>query len=136
MLKKLTTAALCVLACAALALDADAASDQETLKGRTKQGRTIRLTHRGDRVQIKHFSIELRCRDGSILVDAESGFLPTPVRSNGRIRDHQVGSTDDVWIRGRLRGRALRGRIRVTDRIGKFRCNSKWIGFHARRQGR
>jgi hypothetical protein len=133
MLKRLTMAVACVFGCAALTLDpAAAASDGGLLKGRTQQKRVIRLAHHGDRVQIKHFSIQLRCRDGSILIDTESGFLPTPLRGGGRIRDHQVGNTDDVWIKGRLRGRVLRGAIRVRDRVGRIRCSSKWVRFHAK----
>jgi hypothetical protein len=135
MFKFLTTALACALGCAALAVDAGAAeSDYGVLKGRTKQGRTMRLVLHRDSVQIKHFAIELRCRDGSILVDDESGFLPTPLQG-GRIRDHQVGNTDDVWIRGRLSGRRLRGTVRVRDRVGKVKCDSRWVGFQAKLRG-
>lgn len=133
MFKLLRTALACALAFAAMAVEAGAATaDHGALKGRTRQGRTVRLAlHRGS-IQIKRFSIELRCRDGSYLIDAESGFLPTHLRSGGRIRDHQVGNTDDVWIRGRLGGGVLRGAIRVHDRLGKVQCDSHWVRFQAR----
>lgn len=133
MLKRTAMAAICVLGCAALTVDAVAATSAAgTLKGRTKQGRAIRLAGHGDAIQIKRFAIELRCRDGSILVDDESGFLPTPLRQGGHLRDHQVGNTDDVWIRGKLGGRVLRGAIRVHDHLGKVQCDSHWVRFHAK----
>lgn len=136
MIKLLTSVLACVFAFAALTIEAGAATpDHGTLKGRTKQGRAIRLVMHRNSIEIKRFSIELRCRDGSYLVDAESGFLPTRLRRGSHIRDHQVGNTDDVWIRGRLGGRDLRGAIRVHDRVGKVQCDSHWVGFHARLRG-
>lgn len=135
MIKLLTTALACMLACA-LTVEADAASvDRGPLKGRTRQGHKIRLVLRRDSVQIKRFTIELRCRDGSILIDDESGFLPTPLSAGGRIRDHQIGSTDDVWVRGRLGGNRLRGSVRVHDRVGRVRCDSRWVRFNTRLRG-
>jgi hypothetical protein len=136
MIKLLAGALTCVLAFAALTTGAAAASpDHGALKGKTRQGRTIRLALRSESVQIKRFTIELRCRDGSYLIDEESGFVPTRLRRGGRIRDHQVGNTDDVWIRGKLGGRVLRGTIRVHDRLGKAQCDSHWVRFHARLRG-
>lgn len=136
MFKLLTTALACVIGWAALGADAGAAApDHGVLKGRTKQGRTIRLALHSNNIQIKHFTIELRCHDGSYLIDDESGFVPNRLSRGGHIRDHQVGNTDDVWIRGSLGGRVLRGRIRVHDRLGKVRCDSHWVRFHARFRG-
>ncbi|HET8565649.1 MAG TPA: hypothetical protein VFL77_04150 [Solirubrobacterales bacterium] len=136
MIKLLTAALACTMACAALTADADAAAPgRGLLKGRTGQGRTIRLALHRHSVQIKRFTIELRCRDGSILIDDESGFLPTPLSASGRIRDHQIGSTDDVWIRGRLGGNHLRGSVRVRDRVGGVRCDSRWVRFNTRLRG-
>lgn len=43
--------------------------------------------------------------------------------------------TDQVWIRGRLHGRRLRGTIRVRDRSGRARCDSRWVRFHATHVG-
>ncbi|HET7589670.1 MAG TPA: hypothetical protein VFK14_05745 [Solirubrobacterales bacterium] len=137
-MKTLTLGAACVLGCTALMLgDAAAKSGQRgsAMKGRTKQGRTIRLALAHHSVQLKHFSIQLRCHDGSILIDTESGFLPTPLKAGGRLRDHQVGNTDDVWLRGRMHGRVLRGSVRVRDRVGKVRCDSRWVPFHAASRG-
>jgi hypothetical protein len=133
MIKLLTAALACVLGCAALTVEAGAATpDHGLLKGRTRQGRTIRLALHHESLQIKRFTIELRCRDGSYLVDEESGFVPTRLGRGGRIRDHQVGNTDDVWIRGRLSGRVLRGTVRVHDRLGRVQCDSHWVRFHAK----
>ena len=135
MLRALSIAAACALGCASLTLGVAAAKPKHggtAMKGRTKQGRVIHLARHHRTVQLKHFSIQLRCHDGSVLIDTESGFLPTPVKAGGRLHDHQVGSTDDVWLRGKLHGRVVRGKIRVHDRVGKIRCDSRWVPFHAR----
>lgn len=137
MLKKMMLAATCAIGCAALAVDTGSAAPQPgPLKGRTGQGRAIHLQLKDDTVRIKTFTIEARCRDGSYLIIEEGGFLPTPLRKGGRIHDYQYGNTDKVWIRGRLRGRQLRGTIRVTDRWGAVKCNSGWVRFHAGPRGR
>lgn len=135
MLKRLMVAAACAVGFAALALDAGAATaDSGPMKGRTSQGRKIRLQLGHDTVLTKRFTIRLRCRDGGVLIDTESGFQPARLKG-GRVRDHQVGSTDEVWMKARLRGRSLRGKIRVKDHLGRVRCNSGWVGFHAARTG-
>jgi hypothetical protein len=124
-------AAACAVGLAALPLDAGAAATNSgPMKGRTSQGRSIRLHLRHNAVQTQSFTIRLRCRDGSVLIDKESGFEPAPLKGN-RIDDHQVGSTDEVWMKARLRGHVLRGKVRVKDRLGRVRCNSGWVGFHA-----
>lgn len=124
------------LACALLALSAlalaPAAEAGRVYKGKTAQRHPIKIAMRAKSLKVLHFKAKLRCRDGSILIDDESGFLPTPIKGNGSFRDAQVGSTDEVLIRGRRGGHAVRGKIRVTDRVGKVRCNSKWIKFSAR----
>jgi hypothetical protein len=122
------------LACGLLALSAlaPAAEAGRVYKGKTAQRHPIKIAVRARSLKVLHFKAKLRCRDGSILIDDESGFLPTPIKGNGSFRDAQVGSTDEVLIRGHRGGHAVRGRIRVTDRVGKVRCNSKWIKFTAR----
>lgn len=136
MFGKLLGLTACFAACTALVAATAAGSDgQGLLKGRTAQGRKIHLEARRESVKIRHFSIQLRCHGGFVLIDIESGFLPSTLRRGGRIRDHQYGSTDEVWIRGRLRGRRLRGAIRVRDRWGSARCGSRWVRFHATRVG-
>ena len=127
--------AAALAACAALLLlqaVPGAAAPQRVFVGKTAQKRTVALAHSGGRLNVRHFSAALRCKDGSTLIVAESGFRPTPVRGR-RFSDVQVGSTDTVYLRGRLAGGAVRGKLRVTDRLGKRgpRCASRWIGFRA-----
>lgn len=128
-----------VLICAALSASAVAPAGAEArrvYKGKTGQSHPIKIAVGTRSLKVLHFKAGLRCRDGSTLVDEESGFLPTPIRANGRFRDAQVGSTDEVLIRGRRKGRVVRGRVRVRDRLGNgVRCSSKWIKFSARRGG-
>ncbi|HET9152481.1 MAG TPA: hypothetical protein VFN85_00020 [Solirubrobacterales bacterium] len=132
-MKMLSIAVACMFACAVASADATAAkSGQVLLKGKTRQGRAIRLTMNGNRLRLKRFAIALRCRSGGVLIDDESGFVPSHLGHGGRVRDHQVGSTDDVWLRGRLHGRVLRGAVRVHDRWGRAQCDSGWVRFHAR----
>lgn len=135
MAQRLMMVAICALSSAALTLDAAAAKPASgLLKGRTAQDRAIRLAARSGSVQLKRFTIELRCHPG-ILIDVESDFQPTPLTAGGHLRDHQSGTTDDVWLRGRLQGRRLDGMIRVRDRLGKVRCDSGWVRFHATAAG-
>ena len=135
--RKLTALAVLALTLAALApASATAAhgAKDNVHKGRTAQGRTIRVAVYRRSIELKHFTIKLRCRKGGTLIDVESGFLPSKLRKHNRIHDHQVGSTDDVYIRGRLYRHHLKGAIRVRDRWGKKnKCDSKWVRFHAKR---
>jgi hypothetical protein len=79
------------------------------------------------------FTIKLTCRDGSTLIDEESGFQRTPVQRDGNFHDDQLGSTDEVLLGGRLRGHTARGRVRVKDHLGNgVRCDSHWVRFSAR----
>jgi hypothetical protein len=106
-------------------------------KGKTRQRRVVRLSARGNSMKLHHFTAKLKCRDGSILIDEESGFQRTRLRRGGRFHDVQVGSTDEVFFKGRVRNDVIHGKIRVTDRLGKHgvRCRSGWIGFSARERG-
>jgi hypothetical protein len=126
------------LICALFAVDvaaADAAS-KRVFKGSTGQGRSIRVAVKPRSIKIMRFKAELACRDGSVLIVDESGFLRTPVR-NGRFRDVQYGRTDEVFIRGKMRKGAVRGRLRVKDKLNSgVRCSSRWISFTARPRGR
>lgn len=125
------------LACALATLGAGEAvagsAARKPVKGRTSQRYRIVLRARERTVEIMRFTIKLSCRDGSTLVDEESGFQRTPVKPGGGFRDDQRGSTDEVWIRGRFRGRRAQGRVRVSDKIASgVRCDSHWIRFVAR----
>lgn len=134
MSKKLSTAAACVvLASAVMSVQATAAGKHDVARGKTGQGRSIRMAVSPRQIELRGFSIELRCSGGYLLVDQESGFLPTAVSPSGHFRDHQYGSTDEVLIRGRSHAHAVRGWIRVRDRLGKHRCSSPWVRFTAKK---
>lgn len=110
------------------------AAPKRVYKGKTAQKRPVRITMRGNTLKLRHFTAALRCRNGVRLIVSESGFVRTPIRRNGRFRDVQVGRTDEVFFKGRVRGKLVRGKVRVKDRLHKRgpRCASKWIGFRAR----
>ena len=124
-----------VIACGVIATSSVAMADSAAarlFKGKTAQGKRIKLQVKEGTFRIHVFDIELRCRDRSSLLIEEGGFLWTKVKSNGSFRDSQFGKTDSVYFRGRLDERRIRGQIRVTDKEkrGPF-CASKWIAFNA-----
>jgi hypothetical protein len=109
-----------------------AASNGETkYVGKTKQHRNIRLKANDQHLRLQSFSIELHCRDGSVLVDQESGFEPTAIRG-GKFNDKQFGSTDTVVYKGKVQGAKVTGTVKVRDRLGKVRCSSPTVKFTAR----
>lgn len=105
---------------------------QGVAAGKTSQGRAIRIRSQGWSIKVLHFSAKLECRDGSVLVDKESGFEVTPLYGGGHFSDSQFGATDTVRLRGRAHGDRVQGRLRVTDSWGKVRCDSKWLKFSAK----
>lgn len=113
---------------------ADAASKKRVYKGKTAQKRPVRITKRGDSIKLRHFVAALKCRNGVRLIVSESGFVRTPLRGNGSFNDVQVGRTDEVFFKGRVRGKLVRGKVRVKDRLHKRgpRCASRWINFRAK----
>jgi hypothetical protein len=125
-----------LLALFALALsDAGAAQSAGRGKlalGKTSQGRGMGVRVDERVVRMLDFNAVLRCRDGSELIVEEGGFLPIRTRRNGTFRDVQYGRTDTVWLRGRVAGKWVRGQLRVTDRWGPVKCNSRWFRFAAR----
>lgn len=130
-----------VLTCGALAVSAVAVADaapRRVFKGKTTQKRPVKVAVGGNVLKVLHFKANLRCRDGSTLIVDERGFLPTKIRGNGRFHDVQVGSTDEVFIKGKRRGKVVRGKLRVKDRLrkGGVRCQSKWVKFAAKRGGK
>jgi hypothetical protein len=133
MFKKVTTLTACfALAAVTISVSAMAAGEGGKLaRGRTGQGRSIRVQVFPKGIKIRGFSIELHCSGGYTLIDSESNFLPSGANRKGRIHDAQVGDTDEILIRGHLRGDKLNGRIRVRDRLGKHRCSSPWVPFTA-----
>lgn len=126
-------ALVCVLVAVVAAQAAGVPPSRQPMKGRTGQRYRIVLRAHQRTVEIRRFTIKLSCRDGSPLVDEESGFQRTPLQRGGRFHDDQVGSTDEVWIDGRLDGHGARGKVRVSDRLGSgVRCDSHWVRFTAR----
>lgn len=101
-------------------------------KGKTAQGRPIKILVKERAFRIHAFDIELKCRDGSWLLLEEGGFLWTKPKANGSFRDAQFGNTDSIYFRGRVSKRQVRGRLRVTDKEKRGpMCSSRWIPFHA-----
>jgi len=111
---------------------AGAPLERGRLEGRTAQGEQIVFHVAGGNLRLRHFTVRLRCRDDSVLIDRESDFQTTALGRNGSFRDDQAGGTDEVRFQGQLRGRAARGRLRVRDRLGRVRCDSRWVRFTAR----
>jgi hypothetical protein len=99
--------------------------------GKTGQHRAIRLQASAKQVRLRSFAVELKCRDGSVLVDQESGFEATPLHG-AKFHDKQFGSTDTVIFAGKVRGRKAIGTLKVRDRVGKVRCSSPTVRFTAR----
>ena len=124
---------VCALALAAEGAPFADAAPKRLYKGKTTQKRPVRITKRGNSLKLRHFTANLKCRNGARLVVDESGFMRTKIRG-GSFNDVQVGSTDEVFFRGRARGKVVAGKIRVKDRLHKRgpRCASKWIKFRAR----
>ncbi len=102
------------------------------LKGKTGQGYAIKVIAKENRFKLVSFEADLRCRDGSTLTLIEGGFLWTRPKRDGSFRDAQFGKTDSVYFRGRLTGKRISGKVRLTDvERGSPRCQSRWIGFNA-----
>jgi hypothetical protein len=127
-----------VLGCALVSINGATVADaavERIFTGRTAQQLSIRLGVDPEGITMIRFKARLTCRGGSFLTVDESGFQWTPVK-RGRFRDVQVGRTDEVFFRGRVGPRSVRGRLRVKDRLGNgVRCSSPWIGFRARPVG-
>jgi hypothetical protein len=120
-----------LLAVSAAAI-AQGPSSRGKLKGKTSQGRRIVLAASSGGLKVKHFTVRLRCHDGSTLIDQESGFQKTKLRSGGSFKDRQLGSTDEVRFQGHMHGHTVHGRLRVRDKLGHVRCDSRWVRFTAR----
>ena len=101
-------------------------------KGSTAQGYPIKFTVKEKRFKILRFEADLKCGDGTVLTLIESGFLWTQAGRNGSFRDAQFGKTDEVFFRGRLSEKRIRGRMRLTDRLRPgVKCRSRWISYNA-----
>jgi hypothetical protein len=137
--KRLTVAllgaALLVAATSAVGPASGAETGKRLARGKTGQKRGVAVRVYPRAIKFVGFNAVLRCRDGSRLVVEEGGFLKTPVGGNGKFNDKQYGNTDTVRMRGRVGKKFVNGRIRVQDRWGKTRCDSKWFKFSARIKG-
>ena len=81
------------------------------------------------------FVITLNCSDGSTLTDTESGFQATPIK-NGKFSDDQVGTTDEIVLKGqrRNRGKRVTGTLKVTDKLNTtVSCGPQTVKFSAKR---
>lgn len=117
------------------ATDAEGKPKPRLARGETSQNRGIAVRVFPKAMKLVGFNAELKCRDGSKLIVEEGGFLRTPVRNRGRFSDVQYGRTDTVRFKGRMGSKFVRGQIRVSDRWGKVRCDSRWFKFTARIRG-
>lgn len=127
---------LLTLSCIAVGLvagSAIAAGSAGTYGGKTAQKRAVKLKVSAKQAKLMNFTIELKCKDGSTLVDQESGFEPSILR-NGKFSDVQVGSGDTVKYSGKVKGAKVTGTLKVTDKVGKVRCVSPNVKFTARRK--
>jgi hypothetical protein len=114
---------------------ADAAKTRK-YKGKTSQGKTIRFSIKGNSLKGLVFVITLNCSDGSTLTDTESGFQATPIKHN-KFSDDQVGSTDEVVLKGKRknRGKRVTGSIKVTDKLNStVSCGPQTVTFSAKRR--
>lgn len=137
MLLRLTLCGLAICGLMGVELTSLAGAAGRTVhRGKTTQGYPMTLRMQGEKsFTLLRFKADLKCRDGSELQLDESGFLPTRLRGNGSFRDTQYGKTDTVRFRGKVTDGAVKGRVRLEDRLGKkrIRCSSKWIGFTVKR---
>jgi hypothetical protein len=129
--------AKCLAAVAALTLvwagAADAAKSR-TYKGKTSEGKAIKFKISGSSLKSLKFSITLNCSDGSTLTDTESGFQSTTIKKN-KFSDDQVGSTDEVILKGKRKGRKVTGSIKVTDKLNStVSCGPRTVKFTAKRK--
>jgi hypothetical protein len=132
MLLRLMLSSVLVLGLVSADLAAASSSARGKLRGRTAQGYPISVAMGSGSIRLLTFKADLECRDGTSLQLEEGGFLPSPLRGNGSVSEAQYGNTDTVYIRARVRGDSVRGRLRLTDRYGKGNpCKSHWIKFHA-----
>ena len=129
-----TLAGVLVCALALIAALAVSSASARLLQGRTSQKYPIKVAVNGGKLKLLHFKAKLSCADGSVLIDTESGFQPTQIRRGGRFQDVQVGSTDEVILKGRRQGNVVKGKIRVIDHIGakKIKCHSRLVKFTVR----
>jgi hypothetical protein len=125
-----------VLAAALLWVPAADAAKAHKYKGKTSQGKAITFTVKGKSLKSLKFVITLNCSDGSTLTDTESGFQATSIKS-GKFSDDQVGTTDEVILKGKLKSKGKRasGTLKVTDKFSStVNCGPTTVKFSAKRR--
>jgi uncharacterized protein YdeI (BOF family) len=116
----------------AWATAADAATGR-AYKGKTAQKKTIKFKVAKSKLKSLKFTINTKCSDGSTLVDDESGFDAIPIKKK-KFSDDQVGSTDEVKISGKLKGKRVSGSITVTDKLNSTVTCTGTTKFSAKRK--
>jgi hypothetical protein len=123
-------ACVTAMACGGVAM----AAGTPTFKGKTSQKKAIRFKFAAGRISGLHFTVNLTCSNGDPLTDTESGFQATKV-SHGKFSDDQIGKTDEVKLRGRIKGKKASGKITVSDKISpSVTCGPQTVKFTARRR--
>lgn len=128
-------ALLVALAILLMALASPAAATGGRYAGKTAQGLPIRVRvdGGGHRIFLVRVKVKLRCRDGGLLYDDLSDFEASSVRSGGRFADLQLGPSDEVRWKGKLKGDRVRGSLRVKDKVaGGVQCDSGTVRFTVR----
>jgi hypothetical protein len=128
----LAAALLAAVLCASLA-SAAAKGKASTYRGKTAQGKPIKLTGSATSLTLASFQIRMLCHDGSLYFASVSGFEPTPVRG-GRFADTQYGKSDTVTWDGKASAGKVSGRVEVEDRLPSgVHCVSGPVRFVATR---
>jgi len=113
---------------------ADAATSR-TYKGKTGQKKAISFKVKGSKITSLKFTINLTCSDGSTLTDVESGFQTIKIGKRGKINDDQVGSTDEIVMKGKKKGKKVTGTLKVTDKLNSSTsCGPQTVKFSAKRK--
>src|SRR5439155_9095846 len=132
----LTKTVVAALSLALVGASAADAAKSVKYKGKTSQGKAIKFTIKGNSLKSLVFSVTLNCSDGSTLTDSESGFQATRIK-NGKFSDDQVGSTDEVVLKGKRKskGKKVTGTIKVTDKLNtSVSCGPTTVKFTAKRR--
>ena len=125
----LAAALVAAVLCASLASAAGKGSG--TYRGKTAQGKPIKLTAGPASLTLGGFQIRLLCHDGSLLFASVSGFEATPVKG-GRFADTQYGKSDVVHWEGTVGPGKVKGRVEVEDKLASgMHCVSGPVKFVA-----
>lgn len=127
----------CSLICALLFAPAALGAMHAVYRGKTSQGKQIRIAASPNQIVPIRFKVKMLCRDGSFLFGDASDFEATSLSASGRFSDAQYGTTDRVDWAGRISGKKISGALRVKDRLQSgVGCDSGPVHFVAKRTGR